>query len=64
MFLGYVKQLGWDRAVFDSAVFDESRKCVCFNETDFRNYSSEPVPAIRTYIERLKYVNNVVLVTI
>lgn len=44
--------------------FSESRQRVYFDETDFKNYFSEPVPAIRAYIGRLKYVNNVILVTI
>lgn len=45
-------------------VFSESRQCVYFDETDFKHYFSEPVPAIRAYTGRPKYVNNAILVTI
>jgi len=35
---------------------------VYFDETGFRNDFSEPVTAIRAYIERLKYVHRVIVV--
>ena len=37
---------------------------MCFNERDCRHYFSEPAPAMRAPIERLKYVNDGIVVII
>lgn len=48
-----------------SVVVSEARKCMYLDETTgFRNCFSEPATAIQAYIERLKYLNNVILVTV
>ena len=47
-----------------SVVFSERRKCMCFSERGFRHYFSEPVPAMRAGMERLKRVSDGIVVII